>query len=195
MLFPWIIFTKKRYVGLLYETDPDKKPKLKYMGIALKRRDYAAIVKTMYNAVLEAILHHKDVPRGVEVLREMLTRFKAGGFPIEDLVVSKTLRADYKNPESIAHKVLAERMGKEKSASRSSALPDLTLLCLGERDPGTKPATNDRIPYVYVVRPGARLQGDRIEPPDYVRENRLPVDYDHYIQCQIMVSWGPGRAQ
>ena len=36
----------------------------------------------------------------------------------------------YKNPESIAHKVLADRMGK--------------------RDPGNKPSTGSRIPFVYI---------------------------------------------
>ena len=49
---------------------------------------------------------------------------------MEDLTVTKTLRGYYKTPESIAHKVLADRMG--------------------ERDPGNKPASNDRIPYVYI---------------------------------------------
>ena len=44
-MFPLILLSKKRYVGLLYEDDPDAVPKQKSMGIALKRRDYAPIVK------------------------------------------------------------------------------------------------------------------------------------------------------
>ena len=44
-MFPLLLLSKKRYVGLLYENDPDAKPKQKSMGIALKRRDYAPIVK------------------------------------------------------------------------------------------------------------------------------------------------------
>ena len=36
----------------------------------------------------------------------------------------------YKNPQQIAHKVLADRMKK--------------------RDPGSAPQSNDRVPYVYI---------------------------------------------
>ena len=46
-LWPFVIFSKKRYFGNLYEHNPEKyKPK--YMGIVLKRRDNAPIVKTIY---------------------------------------------------------------------------------------------------------------------------------------------------
>ena len=48
---------------------------------------------------------------------------------------------------------------------------------MGERDPGNKPASNDRIPYVYInvkKKKGEKvLQGDRVEHPDYIRENNI----------------------
>lgn len=70
----------------------------------------------------------------------------------------------------IAHKVLAER--------------------IGERDPGNKPQVSDRIPYVYVkveVEKGTKLlQGERIETPDYIRQNNLVPDYKFYISNQLM---------
>ena len=172
VLYPLIILSKKRYVGLLYEDDPDAKPKLKYMGIALKRRDVAPICKKVFRRVLDAILEGRDVAKGVQCLRDDLDALQAGRVDMRELVVSKTLRAEYKDPTRIAHKVLAER--------------------IGERDPGNKPACNERIPYVYVVvdpPPGGRklLQGDRIEAPGYAAEMRLPLDYGFYISNQIMV--------
>lgn len=170
-LFPWIIMTKKRYVGLLYEDDPDATPKLKYMGIALKRRDNAPICKTVFKSVLDAILYNRDVHQGVASLRDHLDAIKAGRVNVKELIVSKTLRAEYKDPTRIAHKVLAERMG--------------------ERDPGNKPACNERIPYIYVKRdapPGVKLlQGDMIESPAYALEHNLTPDYGFYITNQIMV--------
>ena len=173
-LFPLIILSKKRYVGYLYENDPDAKPKLKYMGIALKRRDVAPICKRVYRRVLDAILDHRDVAKGVQCLRDDIDALRDGRVDMKELVVSKTLRAEYKDPTRIAHKVLAER--------------------IGERDPGNKPACNERIPYVYVVvDPNAPanvgrklLQGDRIESPGYAAEHRLPIDYRFYISNQIM---------
>ena len=167
-MLPFIIITKKRYVGLLYETDPDK-CKLKYMGLALKRRDQAQITKKVFRKVLDAILYERDVGKGVARLREELDRIQAGNVDVADLVITKTLKAEYKDPTRIAHKVLAERMG--------------------ERDAGNKPAVNERIPYVYVKHSGGRnvLQGERIESPAYVREKNLPIDYGFYISNQIMV--------
>jgi hypothetical protein len=58
---------------------------------------------------------------------------------------------------------------------------------IAEREPGNKPQSNDRIPYVYVVVPGQKLlQGERIETPTFIRENNLVPDYGFYITNQIM---------
>lgn len=168
--YPFILFSKKRYVGNLYEDDPDKPPKQKSMGIVLKRRDNAPIVKKLYGGVLDILLNRQDLNASVEFLKQQLASLVAGDCPLEDLIITKTLRAEYKDPTKIAHKVLAERMG--------------------ERDTGNKPAVNERVPYVYIRPPPGvevRLQGDRIEHPDYIREHNLQPDYRFYITNQIMV--------
>ena len=89
---------------------------------------------------------------------------------MEDLTITKTLRGYYKNPDGIAHKVLADR--------------------IGERDPGNKPSSNDRVPYVFInvkEKKGVKmLQGDRVEHPDFIRENNLQIDYSVYIERQLM---------
>ena len=92
-------------------------------------------------------------------------------FDLQMLVISKTLRSTYKDPESIAHKVLADRMG--------------------ERDPGNKPQSNDRIPYIYIKLKNTNskekvLQGDKIEHINYVIQNNLKPDYLTYLENQIM---------
>jgi hypothetical protein len=165
-LFPFIILSKKRYVGNLYEDDPNKKPKQKSMGIVLKRRDNAPIVKHMYGGIIDILLNRHDLQASVEFLKGRLQELVDGKVPLEDLIITKTLKAEYKDPTKIAHKVLADRMG--------------------ERDEGNKPAANDRIPYVYIHAPDAQLQGDRIEHPDHIREMKLTPDYCFYITNQIM---------
>ena len=167
--YPFIIFSKKRYVGNLYEDDAYKKPKQKSMGIALKRRDYAPIVKKIYGGIINILLNETNLQKSVEFLETELKRLVNNEYPLEDLIISKTLKSNYKNPASIAHKVLADRM---------------TL-----RDPGNKPQVNDRIPYVYVQIPPnveVKLQGDRIEHPEYIRENNLTPDYQFYITNQLL---------
>ena len=171
MFYPFIIFSKKRYVGNLYEHDVNKF-KQKSMGIVLKRRDNANIVKIIYGGIINIILNEKEdnIRKSLKFLHESLEKLSNGEYPLEELVVTKTLRAFYKNPQQIAHKVLADRMKK--------------------RDPGSAPQSNDRVPYVYIQvkeEKGTKLlQGDKIEDPKYIRENNLTPDYGHYITNQIM---------
>ena len=169
--WPFILLSKKRYVGNLYETN-DKKFKQKSMGIVLKRRDNANIVKRVYGGIIDTILNRQDIPASVTFLQNCLNELVNGQCPMDDLVITKSLRSEYKDPTKIAHKVLAERMG--------------------ERDPGNKPQVNDRIPFVYVQTPPPEnkkekvLQGERIEHPDFIKKNNLKPDYNFYITNQIM---------
>jgi len=165
--YPFILFTKKRYYGYKYEFDVNKY-KENSMGIVLKRRDNAPIVKYIYGGVINTIMQSRDINKSIRFLQNSLMELINGKFDLNMLVITKTLRGFYKDPYSIAHKVLADRMG--------------------ERDPGNKPQSNDRIPYVFIVVkeiPGM-LQGDKIEHIDYAREYNLQPDYLTYIEKQIM---------
>lgn len=166
--WPFILLSKKRYVGNLYEMD-DKKYKQKSMGIVLKRRDNAQIVKTIYGGIIDIILGEQNIQKSIDFLQTSLSKLIEGKYPIENLVVTKALKAEYKDPTRIAHKVLADR--------------------IAEREPGNKPQIGDRIPYMYVVVPNSKvkiLQGERIETPSFARENDLKPDYNFYITNQIM---------
>jgi DNA polymerase elongation subunit (family B) len=168
--YPFILFTKKRYVGNLYETDV-KKYKQKSMGIVLKRRDNAPIVKYIYGGIINKIINERSIDSSIEFLQTSLQDLINRKFDNQMLMISKTLKADYKDPDSIAHKVLADRMA--------------------ERDPGNKPQSNDRIPYIYIDLPllpkGQKyLQGNKIEHIDYVNQNNLLPDFLFYITNQIM---------
>ena len=45
----------------------------------------------------------------------------------------------------------------------------------------------DRIPFAYIQTANRKaLQGEKIENPQYILENKLPLDYGHYITNQIM---------
>ena len=167
VLWPFILLSKKRYVGNLYEKDPEKK-KLKSMGLAIKRRDYAPIVKIIYGGIIEILINKSNLSESIRFLRESLQNLIEGKMSLENLIVSKTLKGSYKDPTKIAHKVLADR--------------------IGERDEGNKPMINERVPYVYILLdPGVevKLQGDRIESPDYIREHNLTPDYKFYITNQL----------
>ena len=164
---PWALLSKKRYVGMLYECDPNK-CKRKSMGIVLKRRDNAPIVKEVYGGVIDILMRGGEVEEAIQFTQGCINNMIDEKYPMRKLIITKSLRGFYKNPKTIAHKVLAERMGK--------------------RDPGTKPKTGTRIPFAYIQTKGGKkkLQGDRIEHPDFIRKNKLKLDYVFYITNQIM---------
>ena len=163
--YPFILFCRKRYVGMMYEDDP-KKCKRKSMGIALKRRDNAPIVKDVFGGALDILMEKRDIKSAQQYVKDMLVRVMKNEIPLDKYVVTKQLRDDYKNPDQIAHRVLADRMS--------------------ERDPGNKPQVGDRIPYIYVAaRKDEKKQGDRIEHYDYVKEKNLKPDVEFYITNQI----------
>lgn len=165
--YPFMLFSKKRYIGMKYEEDPDK-CKQANMGVVLKRRDNAPIVKEVYQAVVDTILKERDLEKTIDVAKDILGRLVCGEYGLKKLTITKSLRAHYANPDSIAHKVLAER--------------------IGDRDPGNKPKPNDRIAYVYFDATKTRdskKQGDRIETPEFMIANKLAPDYKHYITNQI----------
>jgi len=163
---PFCLLSKKRYVGMLYETDPNK-CKRKEMGIVLKRRDNAPIVKDIYGGIIDILMKKQNIQEAIEFLRTCLQNIVNEKYPIDKLVITKSLRSGYKNPKAIAHKVLADR--------------------ITARDPGNKPCSGDRIPFVYISIPGKKvLQGNRIETPSFIQENKLKIDYSFYITNQIM---------
>ena len=165
-LMPFCLLSKKRYVGMLYETKPEK-PKRKSMGIVLKRRDNAPIVKDIYGGIIDILMKEQNVEMAIKFLKDCLSNMVQEKYPLDKLIITKSLRSGYKNPAQIAHKVLADRMGK--------------------RDPGNKPSVGDRIPFAYIHTENKKaLQGDKIEHPNYIIENKLRLNYSFYITNQIM---------
>ena len=163
---PFCLLSKKRYVGMLYEDNPDK-GKRKSMGIVLKRRDNAPIVKDVYGGIIDILMKDNNIENAVEFLKSALQNMVDEKYGMDKLVITKSLRSGYKNPAQIAHKVLADRIGR--------------------RDPGNKPSVGDRIPFVYIENPDKKaLQGERIETPEYIVANNVKINYSFYITNQIM---------
>jgi hypothetical protein len=163
---PFCLLSKKRYVGMLYETDPNK-CKRKEMGIVLKRRDNAPIVKDIFGGIIDILMKKQNIQEAIDFLRGCLNNIVEEKYPMEKLIITKSLRSGYKNPKSVAHKVLSDR--------------------ISARDPGNKPCSGDRIPFVYInCLNKSALQGEKIETPQFIIENELKIDYSFYITNQIM---------
>jgi len=253
--WPFILISKKRYTGDKYEFSAEKVPERTSMGLVTKRRDNAPIVKYVFGNLINKLIYDRNLYTTVDWLKYILNKICEGNEDMSMFILSKTLNSYYKNPDSMAHKVLADR--------------------IGDRDPGNKPKANDRIPYAFIevddkpifmgnkmitkkvntgerkmitkkVNTGKRkmitkdipngftksgepktkkakvpegepifknervpegefiyknvtvdegepkykkkivLQGDRIEHPDYIKQNNIKLDYKYYISNQIM---------
>ena len=168
--WPFLILTKKRYVGNKYEFDSEKFKK-DFMGIVLKRRDNAPIVKEICNGIIDSLINHKDPEKARNYTKDCIAKMFNNEYDINYFLTSKTLKLkeSYKDWTKIGHVVLAER--------------------IGIRDPGNKPQSGDRIEFAAVKIPNKTketLQGDMIETPKFISEKNLDLDYVFYMTNQIM---------
>ncbi len=168
VFYPFIIFSKKRYVGNKYEDSPDEFKETS-MGIVLKRRDNAPLVKMCYGAAVDCLLNRKDIPGAVQCVKDQVKTLVEGKMKLSQLTITKSLKAEYKTVSLPAHKMLADR--------------------IAIRDPGNAPASGERIGFVYIKPPtgqqASKLQGDRIETPQFIEEKGLKPDVEYYIEHQL----------
>jgi DNA polymerase elongation subunit (family B) len=225
----FIIFSKKRYVGNKYEESATDF-KQTSMGIVLKRRDNAPVLKTIYGGAIKILLNERDVPKAAQFVMDKTMEMIHGTMSLSQLTITKSLSAKYK-PDYIkgdiqdlelqikkkseeidklnAKKKLSDKdeMAKKVLEANLQALygrivqkrEDLTRFSypahkiladrMAKRDPGNAPASGERLGFVYIAPPpgqlAPKLQGDRIETPDYIREKGLQPDYKYYIEHQL----------
>lgn len=175
---PYILFSKKRYVGKLYEFNTNQNTGwyLDYKGIILKRRDNCGILKIIYKGCLNHIMNG-EIEQSFDFLQKSLNdlfnNHTLQKFSIENFIISKTLKSlDKYKPDKktgnvhVAHVILAKRVAK--------------------RDPGNAFQTNERVQYCFIQKKGKNLlQGEMIETPSFIKNNNLKLDYTYYIQKQL----------
>lgn len=186
--YPWFILSKKRYVGNKYEFDANHYKQVS-MGIVLKRRDNANIVKRVIGGLVDILLNQRDIEAAIKFMKTSLKQLLRGDYDIDEFITTKTLRGRYKG-----EKKTGDMAGERGSWAWDDVKCSIAhvKLCqrMKERDPGNAPQSNDRIAYVAVYKKKIKgqkmLQGDKIETPDYIAENDLPIDYLFYLTNQIM---------
>jgi hypothetical protein len=124
-------------------------------------------VKTIYGGAIKILLTEKDVPKAAEFVKKWVQDMIDNKVSLNQLMLTKSLRSEYKTPTPPAHKVLANR--------------------ITARDPGNAPASGDRLSFVYFKQPAGfkGTQGDRIETPAFMKANNLKPDPEFYIDHQL----------
>jgi DNA polymerase delta subunit 1 len=165
---PLLLFGKKMYIAALYEKSPLKADYIDKKGVALKRRDNCYFLKNTFNHIVDLVVEkgERGLEESLEYLDTQINRLGRNEIPFDELIIAKTLKSNYKNA-NVPHKVLAERMF--------------------ERDPGSAPRMNERVPYLFIEHPNKKAKAyEKIEDPVYAKEHNLQPDLNYYIQNQLM---------
>ncbi len=162
----FLILAKKRYAGWKFEKKKGKwYDKIDMKGIETVRRDWCPLVTETMLEVINILLKENDVKKATGYVRETVRKLKRGEIPMEKLTIVKGLtKPPDKYDGSIPHVLVAKKMAR--------------------RNPIDPPRVGDRIPFVIIK--GNRLVSERAEDPEYVREKGLEIDYDYYINNQLL---------
>lgn len=182
--YPFVILSKKRYVGNKYETNTEYYSQ-NSMGISLKRRDNAQIVKIAVGGIVKSILNEKSKEGAIEFIKTVLKKMIKDEYDMDKFIITKTLKG---NAMTEKERIIENSKPKEerKYADRTRIVHVVLADRMADRDPGNRPASNDRIPFAYIItNKKTKLQGEKVEHPEYIIQNKLKLDYLFYIIHQI----------
>jgi len=165
---PYFLYSKKRYAAKMWEakTSPDGTvsvafKKIDVKGLQVVRRDSCPYVRETLKQLLGMILESSDPRPVIEAAQKAARDLLDGKVPMDKLVLTKQLAAEYKA-------VQAHVMVRDKMRSRA---------------PGSEPQQGDRVSFVIVK--GLGKMSDKAEDPTWVKDNKIPLDYDYYFTNQL----------
>jgi DNA polymerase delta subunit 1 len=162
--YPYFLYSKKRYAAKMYEKNKlgvIAFKKIDVKGLQVVRRDSCPFVRETLKKLLGMVLESSDPRPVIDAAREAARDLMNGKVPMEKLLMSKQLAADYK--VKMAHVEVRDK--------------------IRARAPGSEPQQGDRVPFVIIKGPGKMYE--KAEDPAWVREKGVPIDYDYYFSNQF----------
>jgi DNA polymerase elongation subunit (family B) len=161
--FPFLLYGKKRYIGRKWE-EADKDKGLDTKGIEIARRDWSALIRTIYKKCINKVFFERDVMGAKRAVQEYCQDMIDGKLDPNWFVMSKELKSGYANPDSQVHVNVVKNIAR--------------------RTPGSEPQVGDRVPYV-IIRKKTKKACEKSEDPEYARRNKIPLDYEYYMEKQL----------
>lgn len=125
---PFILLTKKRYIGNKYEdtNDPMKLSKIDYKGIAILRRDCCPYVKECYSRIIDIIFQKSNINSDEAIMntillyREYITNLENYNIQLSQLILTSLVNKEYscklcKQPAEWILKCQCGEINKEKN--------------------------------------------------------------------------------
>lgn len=159
IMCPLFLYTKKRYTYQCWENPETPNPTIQQIGTQMIRRDTCKYARDALTKITELIIKHQDQKGALLHTRQIISSLLHGELDTNDLILTRNIKDKYANT-NIPHVRLAERMQKRNDVNK--------------------------------VNPGERIQMIHIddsnlvvEHPDFVRENKLRIDFMHYFNKQL----------
>jgi len=165
---PYFLYSKKRYAAKMWEggRSPDgtlvvKFKKIDVKGLQVVRRDSCPFVRETLKSLLGMVLESSNPTPVIDFARDAARKLMAGEVPMDKLLMSKQLAAEYKVPQP--HVTVRDKMKA--------------------RAPGSEPQQGDRVAFVIVKGDGKMFE--KAEDPAWARERKIPLDYQYYFTNQF----------
>lgn len=159
----FINMSKKCYVGSKFENvnDPGS---IDAKGYASVRRDFCQFQRQTLQKTVGILVLDKDPDKAIHFL---LAQFKAllnGQVPFEDMILTRQLAAEYKNPNQM-QLIVNQKIKK--------------------RAPGSESVPGERVQFVICDIAGIKETRAfmKVEDAAYAKEQQIPLDLVHYIQA------------
>ncbi|KAH3761918.1 DNA polymerase zeta catalytic subunit [Pelomyxa schiedti] len=164
---PCVLVTKKRYVGLKYDSR-DKKPEMEAKGIELVRRDTCPLVQRIMGKTLRLLFDNRDLSKIKQYLERQWKKILDGYVDVKEFIFAKAVRlGSYENPKALPPAALVGTRAKES-------------------DHRAEPRWRERVRYVVVsAYPGARLADMVISPEQFMANSALRLNSIYYITKQV----------
>ena len=205
-MFPLVLVAKKRYIYLEWTDPKHHNGEIEAKGVELVRRDNCPYVKDSMTAVLQPIMFENNLESGIKQLELHIDNLLTGQVPIKKLILSKTLRNDYKGFDKVYNTRLpdgrpdtnGEYAWRHTKQNKTTGQLECIMECpnmghvalverMRQRDPNSAPKPGDRIPFVFIDTGNPKdTSAQKTEDPVYVSANNIPIDYLYYYEHQLL---------
>ena len=164
----FLLFKKKKYVGLLFEPGKLTPKYIDAKGIEIVRRDNCPYLRTIMQDCVDFIFKENDIVKAKQRVTKAIAAINQGQVNWSQLIISKTLKADNEY--------------KTKNKDGTVAQPHMFVRDkIMKRGNKRVPEPGDRVQYVFTTSDQTKTY-TFAEDPEYALEQELPVNVKHYVE-------------
>jgi DNA polymerase elongation subunit (family B) len=165
--WPYALFRKKRYAGRMWTLE-GKPPEVDAKGVEVKRRDNWAGLRKTYKECLRSMMEEMDIDAVKDIVLRLVDDLRRDRVPLEDYMISKSLKRDYSKCKSPPpHVVVRDK--------------------IKARNPGSEPLAGNRVFFVITADPKIAKVSARAEDPKHVvdSDGRVKIDRLYYLNSLV----------